>query len=54
MNPQKYPELAATLKCAAMAEAIEAGLIPKASRGGAELRQETEVNAPTGALPPRR
>lgn len=35
MKPQKQPELAATLKGAAMAEAIEAGLIPKASRGGA-------------------
>ena len=33
MKPQKQPELAATLKGAAMVEAIEAGLIPKASSG---------------------
>ena len=33
MKSQKQPELAATLKGAAMVEAIEAGLIPKSSSG---------------------
>lgn len=33
MKSQKQPELAATLKGAAMVEAIEAGLVPKSSGG---------------------
>lgn len=33
MKSQKQPELAATLKGAAMVEAIEAGLVPKTSIG---------------------
>lgn len=33
MKSQKQPELAATLKGAAMIEAIEAGLVPKSSSG---------------------
>lgn len=33
MKSQKQPELAATLKGAAMVEAIEPGLIPKSSSG---------------------